>query len=96
MAHHFRHRESVNWIRLGSFEASRHSVDGSVLDQNLNGAKTYLSSTSVSDVYGDSADFLNYLKTNYGSVYSYTHGLCDAIALIDFNGSDGSEAFLKW
>nr|WP_286300027.1 pilus assembly protein TadD [Vibrio sp. FE10] len=79
------------------FQASRHSVDGSVLDPRKlkPGAKPIYRVQVLATYTAIPSDFLNYLKTNYGSVYSYTHGLWKRYCIGDFNDLDEAKAFLN-
>ncbi|PMG64663.1 pilus assembly protein TadD [Vibrio lentus] len=81
----------------GEFQASRHSVDGSVLDPRKlkPGAKPIYRVQVLATYTAIPSDFLNYLKTNYGSVYSYTHGLWKRYCIGDFNDLDEAKAFLN-
>lgn len=78
------------------FQASRHSVDGSVLDPRKlkPNAKPIYRVQVLATYTAIPSDFLNYLKTNYGSVYSYTHGLWKRYCIGDFNDLDEAKAFL--
>ncbi|MCW4440438.1 tetratricopeptide repeat protein [Vibrio splendidus] len=79
------------------FQASRHSVDGSVLDPRKlkPGAKPIYRVQVLATYTAIPSDFLNYLKANYGSVYSYTHGLWKRYCIGDFNDLDEAKAFLN-
>ncbi|PTP81265.1 pilus assembly protein TadD [Vibrio splendidus] len=79
------------------YQASRHSVDGSVLDPRKlkPGAKPIYRVQVLATYTAIPSDFLNYLKTNYGSVYSYTHGLWKRYCIGDFNDLDEAKAFLN-
>ncbi|OED81309.1 pilus assembly protein TadD [Vibrio splendidus] len=81
----------------GEFQTSRHSVDGSVLDPRKlkPGAKPIYRVQVLATYTAIPSDFLNYLKTNYGSVYSYTHGLWKRYCIGDFNDLDEAKAFLN-
>ncbi|NOH20487.1 pilus assembly protein TadD [Vibrio cyclitrophicus] len=81
----------------GEFQASRHSIDGSVLDPRKlkPGAKPIYRVQVLATYTAIPSDFLNYLKTNYGSVYSYTHGLWKRYCIGDFNDLDEAKAFLN-
>ncbi|MGF1849003.1 tetratricopeptide repeat protein [Vibrio lentus] len=81
----------------GEFQESRHSVDGSVLDPRKlkPGAKPIYRVQVLATYTAIPSDFLNYLKTNYGSVYSYTHGLWKRYCIGDFNDLDEAKAFLN-
>lgn len=41
------------------------------------------------------SDYLNYLKSNYGKVYSYTHGLWKRYCIGEFNDIDNAKLFLE-
>ncbi|MFM2642916.1 CDC27 family protein [Vibrio chagasii] len=79
------------------FQASKHSVDGSVLDPRKlkPNAKPIYRVQVLATYTAIPSDFLNYLKTNYGSVYSYTHGLWKRYCIGDFNDLDEAKAFLN-
>ncbi len=81
----------------GEFQTSRHSVDGSVLDPRKlkPGAKPIYRVQVLATYTAIPSDFLNYLKTNYGSVYSYTHGLWKRYCIGNFNDLDEAKAFLN-
>ncbi|TCV27455.1 tetratricopeptide repeat protein [Vibrio crassostreae] len=79
------------------FQTSKHSVDGSVLDPRKlkPNAKPIYRVQVLATYTAIPSDFLNYLKTNYGSVYSYTHGLWKRYCIGDFNDLDEAKAFLN-
>lgn len=81
----------------GEFQTSRHSVDGSVLDPRKlkPGTKPIYRVQVLATYTAIPSDFLNYLKTNYGSVYSYTHGLWKRYCIGNFNDLDEAKAFLN-
>ncbi len=79
------------------FQKSRHSADGSVLDPSKlkPNAKPIYRVQVLATYTAIPSDFLNYLKTNYGSVYSYTHGLWKRYCIGDFHDLDEAKEFLR-
>ncbi|MGD8110218.1 tetratricopeptide repeat protein [Vibrio sp. TRT 17S01] len=82
--------------KRNTLQLSSHTLDGSVLDpRNLkpNTPSTYriqvLATYSVIP-----SDYLNYLKSNFGPVYSYTHGLWKRYCIGNFTDLDQAKSFL--
>ncbi|MHC6529216.1 tetratricopeptide repeat protein [Vibrio proteolyticus] len=79
------------------FQPSQSSLDGSVLDPKKlkPGAPPTYRIQVLATYTAIPADYLNYLKSNYGTVYSYTHGLWKRYCVGDFNDLDQAKAFLE-
>ncbi|MDC5842347.1 tetratricopeptide repeat protein [Vibrio europaeus] len=79
------------------FQQAKNSLDGSELDLNkLKPGVLPVYRVQVLATYtAIPSDFLNYLKTNYGTVYSYTHGLWKRYCIGEFNDLDEAKTFLS-
>lgn len=79
------------------FQRSGHSVDGSVFDpRKLKPGGKLIYRVQVLATYRViPSDFLNYLITNHGCVYLYTHGLWDRYCIGNFNDLDEARMLLS-
>lgn len=83
---------------VGSEERLRgkNSSDGSTLDPKKlkPGAEPIYRVQVLATYTVIPSDYLNYLKSNYGPVYSYTHGLWKRYCIGDFDNVTDAQAFL--
>ncbi|MCG9782994.1 pilus assembly protein TadD [Vibrio brasiliensis] len=80
----------------GEFQQAKSSTDGSELDPNKlkPGVRPIYRVQVLATYTAIPSDFLNYLKTNYGTVYSYTHGLWKRYCIGEFDDLNEAKTFL--
>ncbi|MGD8170571.1 tetratricopeptide repeat protein [Vibrio sp. TRT 21S02] len=84
------------FTKENGFQPGSHMLDGSVLDpRNLKPGTPSTYRIQVLATYSViPSDYLNYLKSNFGPVYSYTHGLWKRYCIGSFTDLDQAKSFL--
>lgn len=77
-------------------QQAKTSLDGSELDPNKlkPGVRPVYRVQVLATYTAIPSDFLNYLQTNYGTVYSYTHGLWKRYCIGEFDDLNEAKTFL--
>ncbi|WP_391090563.1 tetratricopeptide repeat protein [Vibrio sp. NH-UV-68] len=83
-------------VGTNDYQQAKNHLDGSQLDLNKlkPGAMPTYRIQVLATYTVIPSDFLNYLKTNYGPVYSYTHGLWKRYCIGNFSELSEAKSFL--